>query len=131
MENSMFWSEIGSGFGEPRGTHPPRILRSTPPLPPPPRALREPRMKAGELSEKGLSLLVPLKRCLNISPQFTNGEPLFGFLRRYYISERFYLYSLRWVMTLLGICDDIQKAAKMSATWDLTKNSNYLGKCGN
>ena len=25
------WSEIGSGFGEPGGTPPPRILRSTPP----------------------------------------------------------------------------------------------------
>ena len=29
----MFWSEIGSGFGEPGGTALPRILRSTP-LPP-------------------------------------------------------------------------------------------------
>ena len=30
----MFWSEIGSGFGEPGGTPPPRIPRSTPsPLP--------------------------------------------------------------------------------------------------
>ena len=26
----MFWSEIGSGFGEPGGTAPPRIPRSTP-----------------------------------------------------------------------------------------------------
>ena len=26
----LFWSEIGSGFGEPRGTAPPRIPRSTP-----------------------------------------------------------------------------------------------------
>ena len=25
----MFWSEIGSGFGEPDGTPPPRILRNT------------------------------------------------------------------------------------------------------
>ena len=28
--NSMFWSEIGLGFGEPRGTPPPKIPRSTP-----------------------------------------------------------------------------------------------------
>ena len=35
MENYIFWSEIGSGFGEPgSSTLPPRILRST--LPPPP-----------------------------------------------------------------------------------------------
>ena len=31
MENGMFLSEIGSGFKEPDGTPPPRILRSTPP----------------------------------------------------------------------------------------------------
>ena len=30
MENSMFLSEIGSGFGEPGGTPQPRIPRSTP-----------------------------------------------------------------------------------------------------
>ena len=30
----MFWSEIGSGFGELGGTPPPRIPRSTPPPPP-------------------------------------------------------------------------------------------------
>ena len=30
MENGMFWSEIGSGFGEPGDTPPPRIPRSTP-----------------------------------------------------------------------------------------------------
>ena len=36
VENDMFWSEIGSGFGEPGGTPPPMILRSTPnPLLPP------------------------------------------------------------------------------------------------
>ena len=32
MENDIFWSEIRSGFGEPGGTPPPRIPRST--LPP-------------------------------------------------------------------------------------------------
>ena len=31
MENGMFWSEIGSGFGEWGGILLPRILRSTPP----------------------------------------------------------------------------------------------------
>ena len=31
----MFWSEIGSGFREPGGTPPPKILISTPPTPPP------------------------------------------------------------------------------------------------
>ena len=31
MENDIFWSEIGSGFGEPGGTPPSRIPRSTPP----------------------------------------------------------------------------------------------------
>ena len=30
MENYIFWLEIGSGFGEPGGTPPPRIPRSTP-----------------------------------------------------------------------------------------------------
>ena len=30
-ENDIFWSEIGSGFGEPDGTPPPRIPRCTPP----------------------------------------------------------------------------------------------------
>ena len=30
VENDIFWSEIGSGFGEPGGTPQPRILRSTP-----------------------------------------------------------------------------------------------------
>ena len=30
MENGMFWSEIGSGFGELGSTPPPQILRSTP-----------------------------------------------------------------------------------------------------
>ena len=30
MKNGMFWSVIGSGFGEPGGTPPPRIPRSTP-----------------------------------------------------------------------------------------------------
>ena len=31
MQNEIFWSEIASGFGEPGGTPPPRIPRSTPP----------------------------------------------------------------------------------------------------
>ena len=31
MENYIFWSEIGSGFGEPGGTPPPRIPRHTSP----------------------------------------------------------------------------------------------------
>ena len=30
VENSFFWSEIGSGSEEAGGTPPPRILRSTP-----------------------------------------------------------------------------------------------------
>ena len=29
LENDIFWSEIKSGFGEPGGTSPPRIPRST------------------------------------------------------------------------------------------------------
>ena len=33
MENDTFWSEIGSGLGEPGGTPPPRIPSSTPPPP--------------------------------------------------------------------------------------------------
>ena len=32
VENYIFGSEIGSGFGEPGGTPPPRISRSTLPL---------------------------------------------------------------------------------------------------
>ena len=31
MENYIFWSETGSGFGEPGGIPPPRNSRSTPP----------------------------------------------------------------------------------------------------
>ena len=31
VENVIFWSEIGSGFGETGGTSPPRIPWSTPP----------------------------------------------------------------------------------------------------
>ena len=31
VENGIFWSEIGSGFGEPGSTPLPRIPRSTPP----------------------------------------------------------------------------------------------------
>ena len=42
VENEIFWSEIGSGFGEPGGILPPRIPRSTP--------RREIRPKAEELS---------------------------------------------------------------------------------
>ena len=30
-KNGIFWSEIGSGFGDPKGTPPPKIRRSTPP----------------------------------------------------------------------------------------------------
>ena len=30
LKNEIFWSEIGSGFGEPGGTPPPRIPWSTP-----------------------------------------------------------------------------------------------------
>jgi len=33
VENSIFWSEIGSGFGDAGGTPPPKIPRSTPPSP--------------------------------------------------------------------------------------------------
>ena len=40
VENVMFSSEIGSGFGEPGGTPPPRIPRSTPPPPTHPGRLR-------------------------------------------------------------------------------------------
>ena len=31
VKNDIFWSEIGSGFGELGGTPPPRIPRSNPP----------------------------------------------------------------------------------------------------
>ena len=36
VENDIFGSEIGSGFGVPGSIPPPRFLRSTPPRPPPP-----------------------------------------------------------------------------------------------
>ena len=36
VENDIFWSEIGSGFGEPGGTPAPRIPRR---ILPPPQAL--------------------------------------------------------------------------------------------
>jgi len=32
VEIGIFWSEIGSGFGDAGGTPPPKIPRSTPPL---------------------------------------------------------------------------------------------------
>ena len=34
MENGMFWSEIGSEFGEPGGTPPPQIFKEYSPPPP-------------------------------------------------------------------------------------------------
>ena len=49
VENGIFWSEIGSGFGELGGTPLPRIPWSTPPPPPPPRRL--------ELSLHGTTLI--------------------------------------------------------------------------
>ena len=36
VENNIFGSEIGSGFGVPGSIPPPRFLRSTPPRPRPP-----------------------------------------------------------------------------------------------
>ena len=33
VKMTFVWSEIGSGFGEPGGTPPPRILRIPPPVP--------------------------------------------------------------------------------------------------
>ena len=30
IERTIFWSEIGSGFGEPGGTPPPQVPRNTP-----------------------------------------------------------------------------------------------------
>ena len=36
VENDIFWSEIGSGFGDAGGTPPAKIPRSSPPPPPPP-----------------------------------------------------------------------------------------------
>ena len=44
VENAIFWSQIGSGFGEPGGTPPPTIPRSNPPPAPdfiPPRSSRK------------------------------------------------------------------------------------------
>ena len=35
VENAIFWTQIGSGFGEPGGTPPPTIPRSNPPPRPP------------------------------------------------------------------------------------------------
>ena len=35
VKNGIFWSEIGSGYGEPGGTLPPRIPGSIPLSPPP------------------------------------------------------------------------------------------------
>ena len=35
VENAIFWSQIGSGFGELGGTPPPTIHRSNPPPTPP------------------------------------------------------------------------------------------------
>ena len=48
VKNDNFWSKIGSAFGEPGGTPPPRIPEITP-LPPPPQGfLRDGRItKAG------------------------------------------------------------------------------------
>ena len=54
VENGIFWSELGSGFGEPGGTPPPRIPRSTsnpktsspPPHPPPLGLLLNPQSRA-------------------------------------------------------------------------------------
>ena len=57
VENGIFWSEIGSGFGDAGGTPPPKISRSTPP-PPPPRVATPTELKA-ESEENGINLILP------------------------------------------------------------------------
>ena len=53
VKNDNFWSKIGSAFGEPGGTPPPRIPEIPPPSPPPPQGqgLRDGRItKAGHFN---------------------------------------------------------------------------------
>ena len=59
MKDYIFWSEIGSGFGEPGGTPPPRIFRSTPPPPGVPVLERSPsyrKSNKGSKQRKGPTL---------------------------------------------------------------------------
>ena len=49
VKNDISRSERGSGFGEPSGTAPPSIPRSTPPPPPPRTQLINPFNKMGKV----------------------------------------------------------------------------------
>ena len=65
---TFFWSGIGSGFGEPSGTPPPRIPRSKPPVTP---GLVNPAQKKKSLNVSGLltypSIKVPITENLLFS----------------------------------------------------------------
>ena len=86
MENYIFSSEIGSGFGEPGGIPPPRIPRSSPPPPPPQgdtnRICHEPKARAMQENPNPESLkyfclwyLESWKFCLwNFDPGLWNPE---------------------------------------------------------
>ena len=54
VENDIFWSKIGLGFGEPGAKPLPRIPRSIPPPPPPPTGLKDPTLPSAEPSYRFL-----------------------------------------------------------------------------
>ena len=66
VENASFWSEMGSGFGEPASTPPWRIPRSTP-LPPAPRwfwSVLSSCMTTGRISTNNGSIFKIVVHCL-------------------------------------------------------------------
>ena len=84
MENDIFWSEIGSGFGEPGGTPPPRISRSAQP----PGGIVSP-------SEFSFSVVLELEKRIALRP---NEPPI----RRFEITLT--TFTGRTLSTFLALC---------------------------
>ena len=80
VENYIFWSEVGSGFGEPGCTPPPRI--PWPEYTPPPGKYpnsHHPPNKAIKLDWQKDVFKHPGKRCFNFLPDYMTNFPLHPF----------------------------------------------------
>ena len=71
----MFWSEIGSGFGEPGGTLLPKIPRNTPP---PPRELQQ----VEDINYLGIALTSKLKWDQHVSTVSSKAFKVLGVVQR-------------------------------------------------
>ena len=67
VKDYIFWSEIGSGFGEPGGTPSPRIFRSTPPSPGVPVLKRFPSYRKSNKGSKQRQGPTPGVRFIEVS----------------------------------------------------------------